>query len=232
MTNANLVVITLIAGLLLSLNPVSISIFVALLAGSIGKGHGKMRTSSTAVMYLLSLFALYALSGALLVIGFNLLELHSIQSLSTAIAIASIVWGLMNIKDFYWYGARHDAPKTVIRTLHSRTVKKNDPASAILLALTAAYATLPSVGIPLLAYSAIIALVRPGLLNWPVLFALMLMVPLVVIGALASTGLKLSAVIKWKEDSKAIFRLSMGLTMIVLGWLLFLLINGTLEVNL
>jgi hypothetical protein len=229
MTNASLVTITLVSGLLLSLNPVSISVFVALLSGSMGKGHSKIRTNITALCYLVSLFGLYTLAGMLLVIGFDLLDTRSVQNLGLAVASLSVIWGLMNIKDFYWYGPRRDAPGIVTKSLHSKTVKKNSPRDAIALALASAYATLPSVGIPLLAYSTIVALVRPGYLNWPILLALVLMTPLIVIAALTNSGLKLSAILKWKEESKAIFRLCIGITMVVLGWLLFLLINGTLE---
>lgn len=229
MDAASLFTITMVSALLLALNPVSISIFVALLAGSLGKGHSKSQQHIVALTYLLSIFTLYGLGGVLVLNWLYILDMRTVMHISLIVGVLSITWGIVATKDFYWYTRRGESPKHLTSALHKLTVKNNDPVNAAKLAITAAYATLPSVGIPLIAYITIISILKPGEPAWVLLFAAIVMLPLFVIFALSLRGLKLSAVIKWKQDSKAIFRLCMGLVSIVFGWLLFLLVNGTLE---
>jgi hypothetical protein len=42
-------------------------------------------------------------------------------------------------------------------------------------------------------------------------------------------GAKLSAVTKWKEESKGTMRLFIGLLLVSLGWILILIANGTVN---
>lgn len=229
MDTTSLITITIVSGILLSLNPVSISIFTALLAGSLGKGRAKTQLHTIAVTYLLSLFVLYGIGGALIASWLSSVSQYTLLNIGLFIGLINIAWGLVYIKNFFWYGNKSDTPKHLTKILHVRTVKKNNPANSAQLALTATYATIPSVGIPMMAYATIMTIARPNESAWMLLLALILVLPLLAIFILTLRKLKLSAVLKWKQDSKAIFWLCIGLTCVVFSWLLFLLINGTLE---
>jgi hypothetical protein len=53
--------------------------------------------------------------------------------------------------------------------------------------------------------------------------------PLIIILLMVAGGAKISSVKKWKEDSKGVMRLFIGLLLVTLGWLLILIANGTIN---
>lgn len=232
MSDAEIIMLFVVAGAVLSLNPTNIAIFSGLLAGSLGKGHHKMQQHVVAVTFLLTTFCLYAIVGSVLILFLDLLSLRALQNIGLVTGFVCTVWGIVNIKSYYWYGKHRDVSVRLAKILHTRTVKKNDPTSAALLGITAGYAALPSIGVPMLAFSVIFSLIKPGVANIMLILAFILILPLIVIFALSLQKLKLSSVLKWKEDSKGVFRLSIGLTTIVFGWILFLILNGSMGIEL
>jgi|GEM_PF-671474 len=231
MSDTSLLSFVVVVGIFLSLNPSTLAIFSALLAGSLGKGHSKFERHGVAMSFLLILFALYVTLGAALIIALNALSGDALKNVALGIAAIGALWGLIDVKEYYWYGKHHDISIRLAKTLHHRTVKKNDPLSALLLGITTAYAALPSLGVPLLATSTIIALARPYNTNLMLVFGAILVLPLILIFILSMRGLKISSVMKWKEDSKGTFRLCMGLTTILVSWVILLILNGSLGVT-
>lgn len=228
MSNASLICLIVTAGIFLSLNPSTIAIFCALLAGSLGKGHSKLDRHSVAISFLLATFFFYTIVGSLVIIILNSLSHQLMQNVALIVGFAGVVWGIMNIKEYFWYGKHRDISIRLANTLHHKTVKKNDPVNAGVLGFIAAYAALPSVGIPLLALSCIITLTKPYDTTSMLALGATLIAPLIIIFILSSRGLKLSSILKWKEDSKGVFRLCIGLTTIIISWMLFLILNGSL----
>lgn len=227
MSSEQLLVLFVVAGALLSLNPTNIAIFSGLLAGSLGKGHQRIEQHVVAISFLITSFCLYTIVGSMLVVLLSLFSLEALQTVGLVVGIICTLWGLVNIKNYYWYGRHRDVSLRLSKTLHTNTVKKNDLGSAVLLGLTAGYAALPNLGAPLLAFAVIFSLVRPDTTSSIPLLAFILVLPLLIIFILNLRGLKVSSVLKWKEDSKGVFRLGIGLTTIALGWILFLILNGS-----
>ena len=228
MTNTSLFFFATVCGLLLALNPVSISIFTALLAVTLGKGHKRTQLYIVALTYLSTLWILFAFGSTILFAWLSSMNVSTLEFIGLCVSVIAIAWGLIGVKDYYWYGQRTKAPAYITRNLHMRTVKNNSPANAAALALIAAYATAPSMGIPLLSFITINALIKPFETAPTLWFATVLLSPLFVVLLLAARGTKLSAVIKWKQDSKAIFRLCIGLSTIVFGWVILLILNGSI----
>jgi len=89
---------------------------------------------------------------------------------------------------------------------------------------------LPCTGAP---YLAIITILRINFdftaLMMMVLYNFIFVLPLIVILFMVAGGAKLSAIAKWKEDSKGTMRLFMGLLLVALGWILILIANGTVN---
>ena len=63
------------------------------------------------------------------------------------------------------------------------------------------------------------------------LYNLIFVAPLLVILFLAYGGMNLHAIKKWKMTYRAHMRLAIGVTLILLGWLLILIANGTINLN-
>jgi cytochrome c biogenesis protein CcdA len=62
-----------------------------------------------------------------------------------------------------------------------------------------------------------------------VIYNFIFVLPLLVILFMVAGGAKISAVARWKEESKGAMRLFMGLLLISLGWILILIANGTVN---
>jgi cytochrome c biogenesis protein CcdA len=100
----------------------------------------------------------------------------------------------------------------------------------MLLGAFVAAVELPCTGAP---YLAIITILRIDFTIWAfalmVLYNLIFVMPLIVILIMVASGTKISAVSKWKEESKGTMRLGMGLLLVALGWILILIANGTIN---
>ena len=62
-----------------------------------------------------------------------------------------------------------------------------------------------------------------------VLYNIIFVMPLIIILVLVMLGMKIQDVKEWKQSNRNYMRLSMGLLMILLGWLLILIANGTIN---
>jgi len=228
MSDISLLTLIVVSGILLSLNPFSIAVFSALLAGALGKGHPKSVFHTIAMSYLISYAALLTFFGMALVGIFSLLPYTFLLSLSLAISVISIFWGIVTIANFFWYGTFDDVPKSIYNVLHKYSVKKNSPGSAAYLGLIAASSSFVSNTIMILSFVTIVSLLKTGSPSWMLLLAIILIIPLIIILISCLNGTKISTILKWKEDSKAIMRLSSGLTYILIGWIILLILNGTI----
>jgi hypothetical protein len=229
MTDLTILALIVTTGLLVSLNPFSISVFGALLAGARGKAHSKNKTHLTALAYLSSYYLLISGLGITLISLFSVVSDTSLIVASVASAALAIIMGIIIAKNYFWYRIRSDIPSGIVTILHQRTVKKNDPLSSISLGLNSAVFCLTIIGSLLLTLAAITVLTGTSFSIWfMLLFAFCLITPLIFIYLFVTRGLKISAVLKWKEESKGVMRLSIGLVHLILGWLVLLLLNGTI----
>ena len=62
-----------------------------------------------------------------------------------------------------------------------------------------------------------------------VLYNIVFVLPLVVILLMVAGGTKLPAIKMWKQESRGVMRLAIGLLLVGLGWLLILIANGTIN---
>jgi hypothetical protein len=228
MSEQNVILLIIVASLVISLNLLSLSVFSALMAGSMGKGHGRKRLSGIVLMFLITFVALLGLLGVTLIRMFNVMTLDLLASLGLAIATGAVIYGLVSVKDFFWYNKRPKLPGSIYSVLHSRTVKQNNLFSAANLGLVTAFTALGSMGIQLLCLIAIFSMFRYEPVALMLIPALCIALPLLILFILVIKGTKISAILKWKEDTKNLMRLNNGLVSITLGWILFLILNGSI----
>jgi len=60
-------------------------------------------------------------------------------------------------------------------------------------------------------------------------YNLLFVAPLIVILFLIYTGTKVQKVKRWKMQNRATMRLAIGITLVLLGWILILIANGTIN---
>jgi cytochrome c biogenesis protein CcdA len=228
MSLTNVILLIVISSVVVSLSPLTISVFLALSAGALGKGHSNKRYTLTSLLFLGTFTTILAVLGFTLMRVFNLMSVDLLSSISITVAVAAIIFGLVSVKDYFWYDKRIKIPAEIYDLLHNKTMKQDNPYGSINLGAITAFASLANIGILLLSLSAILALSGQGDDLLMLLPALCFSLPLAIIFILVTRSTKISALIKWKEDSKPAMRLETGLMHIILAWILLLMLNGSI----
>lgn len=215
---ANLTILAVIgAGLADSVNPCAFAVlaFLLLYVSSIGS---KKRMLKVGLVYIITVFIVYFLAGLGI---FSAIQSFNItRTVYNIAAIVLILAGLIEIKDFFWYGkgfslAIPDKGKPLIEKY---TRIASIPA-AIILGLIVSLFELPCTGA---VYFSILSLLANKLtlisaLPWLALYNLIFVLPLLIILLVVYFGIPPEKIHNWSEGKKKIMRLVLGLVMIALG---------------
>lgn len=230
MSSVNLFYILLISGLLLSMNPASISVMTSLMSGAIGKGYSRRKQSLIALVYMSTFFAFFVISGLALANVIQQLPTNLIKYVGVFVSGFAIIWSIIKIKDYYFKTTKNKIPRITHKTLHYRTVKNNSPPSAVVLGVTSGFASLPSAGLALALVTLLLTLNHSDklILNLSI-FAFALLASQIIIFILCIKKFKMSVILKWRADNQPVMDLTIGLITIFLSWLILLVINGSIR---
>jgi cytochrome c biogenesis protein CcdA len=203
-----------------SINPCAIGVLVLLLAALLKIKDHKSKLLKIASIYIFFVFAIYLVSGlGLIWFQSYLINIGLTRYIGLLIGIFVIVLGIIDVKDFFWYGKGISLkiPQRYVKPLRER-INKITAWGAISLGIFAALVELPCTGGPYLAITAILAkqfdlLALVYLIMYNVIFVL----PLIVIVALVYFGKGVGDVSKWRKEKRKWMRLAGGLLMIGLG---------------
>lgn len=215
-----------------SINPCAIGVLILMVSVIMGGGHSTKRLLALGGVYILAIYVTYLIAGLGLVYFFSEIPIVLAEYLSILVGGLVILAGILEIKDFFWYGKGFSLqiPTKFANMIHDYSTSKSTVWGVMFLGAFVAAVELPCTGAP---YLAIITILRINF-DW-IAFALMVLYnfifvsPLLVILLMVAGGAKISSVAKWKEDSKGNMRLFMGLLLAVLGWILILIANGTIN---
>lgn len=214
-----------------SINPCAIGVLILLISTLLIMKQTKQKMILFGLTYIGAVFATYILAGLGLMAFLNQIPLVVAAYISIVVASVLTLAGLVEIKDFLWYGKGFSlsiAP-SMAKKINEYATKITFPSLLFLGAFVAAI-ELPCTGGP---YLAIILLISQhfdftafGLL---VLYNLIFVLPLVVILIVFLVGVKITSIKMWKQKYRAHMRLFTGLLLIGLSWLLILIANGTIN---
>ncbi|PIO00431.1 hypothetical protein COT72_01865 [archaeon CG10_big_fil_rev_8_21_14_0_10_43_11] len=221
----------LITAVIDSVNPCAIGVLILMISVIMSAKQSVSRMLLLGLLYITSIFTVYLLAGLGLTYAFTVFPLVLTEYISIVVGMLIIGAGLIEIKDFFWYGKGFSLtiPHRFSKKLRERAMRISIPGVMILGAFVAAV-ELPCTGAPYLAIITLLSQyfdVTAGLLL--VLYNLIFVSPLVVILVLVAFGKELYEVKKWHELNKPFMRLLAGLLLIFMGWLLILISNGTIN---
>jgi len=215
-----------------SINPCAIGVLILMISVIMGGGHSTKRLLALGGAYIFASFATYLIAGLGLVYFFSEIPIVIAEYLSIAVGGLVIAAGILEIKDFFWYGKGPSLqiPKKFANMIHDYSTSKTTIWGVMFLGAFVAAVELPCTGAP---YLAILTILRIDF-NFTafllmVLYNFIFVLPLIVILFMVAGGSKISTVAKWKEESKGTMRLFMGLLLAALGWILILIANGTIN---
>lgn len=215
-----------------SINPCAIGVLILMVSVVLGQGGSSKRLLKVGSAYIFAIFLTYLIAGLGLVYFFSAIPIVIAEYLSIAVGLLVIIAGILEIKDFFWYGKGFSLqiPTKFANKIHEWSTQNQSVWGVMLLGAFVAAVELPCTGAP---YLAIITILRIDFnliaLGLMILYNLIFVAPLIIILAMIVGGTKISDVSKWKEESKGTMRLFMGLLLVSLGWILILIANGTIN---
>lgn len=212
-----------------SINPCAIGVMLLLVATLI-KQDRKTDILKVGAIYITAVFVTYFVAGIGILHFLVGLPVQIANYVTTAVALIVIAGGLIEVKDFYWYGKGTSLmiPEQYADKIAERMDNLTVPAAMVLGVFVAAV-ELPCTGGPYLAILTVLSqqgvnLTAYGLMA---LYNLIFVMPLIAIVAVSYLGsYKVSEMKEWKHMNKAKMRMMAGLLMVFLGWVLLLLATG------
>ena len=87
-----------------SINPCAIGVLILLISTLIVVGKSKQKLLLFGLTYIGSVYIVYFLAGLGLVLFFHSVPLIVAQYISISVALVVVAGGLLEIKDYFWYG--------------------------------------------------------------------------------------------------------------------------------
>ncbi|MFA5020601.1 MAG: GAP family protein [Patescibacteria group bacterium] len=217
--SSQLTVLAVVAAALAdSINPCAFSVIIFLMLSLLAIGN-KKRALKVGLIYILTVYAVYLLAGLGLLAALQQFAAISKYIMYVAAGLA-IIAGLINVKDFFWYGrgftlAIPESKKPVIE----KYIKYGSMPAAVVLGFLVALFELPCTGG---FYLAILALLASQTtfgngLAYLVFYNMIFVLPLVVILLIVYRGVDPKKLEQLRTAKRKWSRLIMGLVLIALG---------------
>ena len=220
----------IVTALIDSINPCAIGVLILLVSIMVTfKTKGEILWYG--FVYIFFVYLTYLLAGLGILYFFSSIPNFMSEYISIIVGALVVGAGLIEIKDFLWYGQgiTLSIPPEKAKKIEKMTKNLTLPAMVI-LGVFVAGVELPCTGGP---YLAILLFLSQNfnmtafllLLFYNFIFVL----PLIVILLMVYFGFKVSTIKKWKQQNRTYMRLGVGVLLIFLGWLLILIANGTIS---
>ena len=184
-------------------------------------------------IYIGAVYVTYFLAGLGLILFLTQIPIFIAEYIAIVVGLIIIAGGLVEIKDFYWYGEGISLaiPPERAKQIHEMAKKLTFP-SLVFLGAFVAGVELPCTGGPYLAITLILSQnFNLTALLLLVLYNIIFVMPLIVILILAYSGTRITMLKKWKQKNRRYMRLATGIVLIYLGWMLMLIANGTINLG-
>ncbi|MBI2970935.1 MAG: hypothetical protein HYY37_00785 [Candidatus Aenigmarchaeota archaeon] len=221
----------IISALVDSINPCAIGVMILLVATLVASSAKRERMLAVGGVYVFAVFLAYLLAGVGLMFFFQTIPLIVAEYISIFVASLLTIAGLIEIKDFFWYGRGISLAISpdMAKKIHARLERITLP-GVFLLGVFVAGVELPCTGGPYLAVILVLSQnFNAGAMLLLVLYNIIFVLPLAAILAAVLMGTKIHHIKQWKHKFRGYMRLAIGILLIALSWLLILIANGTIN---
>lgn len=214
-----------------SINPCAIGVLILMISTMLASHAGTRKIMKFGLMYTAAVYVTYFSAGIGLLAFISSVPLVIAEYITIAVSLLVVAGGIIEIKDFLWYGRGFSLaiPPEMAKKIHGY-VQRVDMRMAIFLGVFVTAVELPCTGGP---YLAILTILSQNF-SWQVvgllaLYNLIFITPLVIILLMVYSGKKITGIKKWKHKARGWMRLLAGITLILLGWILMLIANYTIN---
>lgn len=206
----------IIAALIDSVNPCAFGVLIFLLATMLSMSSSK-RALKYGLLYTFIIFLVYFSAG----LGIMKLIMKFSQVMNIVVVISAIlvfIGGVIEIKDFFWYGKGISLkiPDSV-KPFLEKVSKKGTVWAVILLGVMVALVELPCTGGIYLAILSLMHVNKTFGAGYLLIYNLIFILPLVAIVLGTYFGTKTQSITNWTEENKKWMRLLAGIVMISLA---------------
>lgn len=215
-----------------SINPCAIGVLI-LLVSTLIVSKRKHELLRIGMLYVGAVYVTYFLFGLGLIAFLASIPIVLAEYISIAVGGLVVFAGLIEIKDYFWYGKGYSLmiPEKYTGKI-KEAMKKLSLGTVIFLGIFVASVELPCTGGPYLAVTLLLSQnFNLSAFLLLVIYNIVFVLPLVAIILLVMLGTKIQQVQMWKQSNKAYMRLATGIILIALGWLLILIANGVINLN-
>lgn len=216
-----------------AVNPCAIGVLLLMISVILTSGKSRRRLLFLGFLYTFVVFLVYLLAGLGLTYFYTVIPLVIVMYISVVVGLVIIAAGLIEIKDYFWYGRWFSLsiPRGLAKKIHLYSQRATIPGVIFLGAFVSAV-EFPCTGAP---YLAIITLLSQNFdfaaFLLLVLYNIVFVLPLIIILVLVAFGMEIYKIKMWKQRTRGYMRLFIGLLLVVLGWLLILIANGTINLG-
>ncbi|MDD5417789.1 MAG: cytochrome c biogenesis CcdA family protein [Candidatus Nanoarchaeia archaeon] len=206
------------AGLVDGINPCAFAVMIFFVSYLISMAGNRKKIIKAGIAYITSVYITYLLAGLGLL---SVIQFSGVSGIVYQIAaFVAIIVGIINIKDYFWYGKgiTFKIPESRKPTIQSLTAKANIPAAVVLGFLVAMF-ELPCTGgvyfavLAMLANVATLSFAIPALLLYNFMFVL----PLAFLLILLLKGMSAEKLEDWRTKRRNWMKLATGILLVVLG---------------
>ena len=215
-------------GLLDSINPCVIGVLLIMLTVLLKTGDRK-KLLTNGLAYTIGVYLTYLVGGLTLLSVFNAVRSVVVigQILYIIIGAIVILAGILEIKDFFWYGRWFSLsiPKRFVGYVEKKVAATHTSIyAALFFGFVITLIELPCTGAP---YLAILTLMSQSALNFLtglpllLLYNLVFVLPLITIIAMVYYGFSIKRFEGWKQEHRGTMRLIIGLALLAVGvWII------------
>lgn len=208
-----------------SINPCAFGVLIFLLAYLVKTVKKKEKLLIHGFTYIFAVFLTYLIAGLILLPLIGSLGGFSVFFYGV-IGIIVIIFGLLELKDFFWYGK---GPSLTLLPGGSQRIKmyvskiSASLPSAFSLGVFVALVELPCTGAVYLAILSMMSLsgVNAATTTWLIIYNIIFVTPLIIILLAFYNGMSADKMEIWRKKHRGLMRLMIGLLLIALGaWML------------
>ena len=208
----------LITGLFDGLNPCAFAVLLFFIAFLYTIHRTKTHIIKVGVIYIFMIYLAYLGIGVGLLKAFMMIGIHHLMGKIASWLI--IVLGLINIKDYFWYGKWFtlSMPKASKKLIDKWMHKATIPAT-IVTGFLVGLCTFPCSGGPYVAILGLLAAKTTYFMGlmYLLIYNVMFVMPLIIMLIFFSNRRVIGKVSRWEAEEKKPIKLVMGLSMIALG---------------
>ncbi|MBI2106424.1 GAP family protein [Candidatus Woesearchaeota archaeon] len=226
-----------------SINPCAIGVLILLIGTLLSLSHNRKKMLAVGLIYIAAVYVTYFLAGIGLLfflqkIGASVINVPLLGPIAISnfigiiVALIVIIGGLIEVKDFFWYGKGFSlsiSPKNAEKI--KKYVKNVTIPGAIILGIFVAGVELPCTGGPYLAITTLLSKIglNFAIAGYLMLYNLIFVLPLIIILLFVYFGANTKKIKNMKQSGRKWMRLFTGIIMIGLGILLIMFSLGIIN---